>query len=218
MVWHIQNVLWNQRPLEMRGPQHASSSLPPLINRSPREVEEADSRPQNVGFSHWPLHPGTPPAQMVPERSSGGPVLLPRWVPTAHWNQLPQPSKPWGEGQSWLPSSQHEVPQPGWRTTPTPPVPSFQDPKQGSLFTAECSLPFASRLYPADVRAVTIAGEKIERNFGIYSPKIFKLVNQGASYCFSSPPSQQLSMRIIDQLLITDYTSQVFSYAHYQSV
>lgn len=56
--------------------------------------------------------------------------------------------------------------------------------------------------------------EKIERNFRICSPKIFKLVNQGAYYCFSFPPTQ-LSMRIIDQLLITDYTSQVFSYTHY---
>lgn len=171
------------------------SSPPPFINLAPRDVGEepkAEDNVQNVGFLTVHSFLALPQAQLALEGlwvdlfcsqlppcpclcSTSTEVSFPHW-----------PKHPMGEGQSWLPSSQQEVPRlAGW----LPPHLQFLPPRilnkesvhSRTLITISIP-PFSSRC-----AAITIAGEKIERNFRICSPKIFKLVNQGAYYCFSSP-------------------------------
>lgn len=116
------------------------SSPPPFIILAPRVVGEepkAEDNIQNVGFSHCPLLPGIAAGPAGPRGSMDGSVLLPATSPplpvlTIHWSQLPLLSQtPYGGGRELTPFQPAGGPQAGWLATPTPPVPSSQDPKQG---------------------------------------------------------------------------------------
>lgn len=116
-------------------------------------------------------------------------------VPSAFHSQLPltltlhrgAEVTPWGRADRspvLPPSSQHEVPRPGWLHPPAFLWVLNKGPVHSTALITISVPPRSSRC-----AAGTIAGEKMERNFRISSPKIFKLVNQGAYYCVSSPPS-----------------------------